>query len=217
MGVDEIEAELLPEQKLARVKALREAKKTVAMVGDGVNDAPALVAASVGIAMGSGSELAREKADIMLVSDNLNQFVEIVRVARRTRDIIWFNFAGTILVDVIGLFMALFGLIGPTMAAVIHTSSELGFILNSARLLPGAAVWTRPEVWRQGLARAPAVLRLQAAKATTRLSAQQDAWSRELAAFPKVLQLRAQSGRRRLDDLNRRLRDFLNRLGETRS
>jgi Cd2+/Zn2+-exporting ATPase/Cu+-exporting ATPase len=147
LGVDEIEAELLPEQKLARVKALREAKKTVAMVGDGVNDAPALVAASVGVAMGSGSEVAREKADVMLVSDNLNQFVEIVRVARRTRNIIWFNFAGTIIVDVVGLLLALFGKIDPMMAAIIHTSSELAFILNSARLLPSPMFWKPREAY----------------------------------------------------------------------
>jgi Cd2+/Zn2+-exporting ATPase/Cu+-exporting ATPase len=145
LGVDEIEAELLPEQKLARVKALREQKKTVAMIGDGVNDAPALVAASVGVAMGSGSEVAREKADVMLVSDNLNQFVGILRVARRTRSIIWFNFVGTILVDFIGLLLALYGMIDPMWAAIIHTSSELTFILNSARLLPSPMFWKKQE------------------------------------------------------------------------
>ena len=75
------------------------------------------------------------------------QFVEIVRVARRTRNIIWFNFAGTILVDIIGLLLALFGLIDPMWAAIIHTSSELTFILNSARLLPSPMFWKKLEAF----------------------------------------------------------------------
>jgi Cd2+/Zn2+-exporting ATPase/Cu+-exporting ATPase len=137
LGVDEVHAELLPEEKVARVKALRASGKTVAMIGDGINDAPALTEATVGVAMGSGTDVARESADVVLLGNDLLKFVETVQVARRCRRIIWFNFAGTLTVDSLGMGLAAFGLLNPLFAAFIHVSSELAFILNSARLLPG--------------------------------------------------------------------------------
>jgi Cd2+/Zn2+-exporting ATPase/Cu+-exporting ATPase len=135
-GVDEVESELLPEQKVEAVRRLTSDGRVVAMVGDGVNDAPALVEASVGIAMGSGTDVARESADIVLLGNDLSKFVDTVRIARRARGIIRFNFAGTIAVDVVGVGLAAFGLLNPLLAAFIHVASELTFILNSARLLP---------------------------------------------------------------------------------
>ena len=137
LGVDEMVGELLPEQKANWVKDLREKGRKVAMVGDGINDAPALVEADVGIAMGSGTDVARESADIILIGNDLSKFVETLRIARRCRGIILQNFVGTLAVDSVGVGMAAFGLLNPLLAAIIHVVSELTFILNSTRLLPG--------------------------------------------------------------------------------
>jgi Cd2+/Zn2+-exporting ATPase/Cu+-exporting ATPase len=136
LGVDEVESELLPDQKVARVRELRAKGRTVAMVGDGLNDAPALVESNVGIAMGSGTDVARESAAVVLLGNDLFRFAEVLKISRRCRSIIYANFAGTLAVDSVGVALAAFGLLNPVLAALIHVSSELLFLLNSARLLP---------------------------------------------------------------------------------
>jgi heavy metal translocating P-type ATPase len=144
LQVDAVEAELLPDEKVAAVRRLAAGHHTVAMVGDGVNDAPALMHAAVGVAMGSGTDVARESANVVLLGNDLSKFVETVQIARRAHGIIRFNFVGTLVVDAVGVALAAMGLLNPLLAAFIHVASELTFILNSARLLPGTSRTRRP-------------------------------------------------------------------------
>ncbi len=136
LGIDDVRAELLPAGKQAAVAAERSAGHRIAMVGDGVNDAPALAAADVGIAMGSGTEIARESADVVLIGSDLGDLARTLVIARRARRIIMANFVGTLVVDLAGILLAAVGVLGPVPAALVHVTSETAFILNSARLIP---------------------------------------------------------------------------------
>ncbi len=136
VGIDIVHAEVLPDQKSEVIKQLVSSGRKVAMVGDGINDAPALMRATVGIAMGSGTEVARESAKIMLIGNNLLRLVDTIKISRRCHRTIMQNFVGTLAVDSVGVGLAAFGMLNPLLAAFIHVASELTFILNSATLLP---------------------------------------------------------------------------------
>ncbi len=134
LGVDEVYAEMLPAEKLERVRALMRSGKKLAMVGDGINDAAALTEATVGIAMASGTDVTLESADMTLMNNNLMKIAETIRISRQCMRVIMFNFWGTVIVDICGISLAFAGYITPLGAALIHVISELTFILNSARL-----------------------------------------------------------------------------------
>ncbi|MDW3215685.1 MAG: heavy metal translocating P-type ATPase [Ilumatobacteraceae bacterium] len=134
-GIDEIGAGLSPEDKAVRVRDLVDRYEHVAMVGDGINDAPPLAAASVGIAMGTaGSDIALETADVALMADDLAKLTTAISTGRRTRRVVTQNLALSLVILAVLVPTALFGIIALPVAVLAHEISELAVILNGTRM-----------------------------------------------------------------------------------
>lgn len=129
-------ANLLPENKIEVVKDYQAKGHTVVMIGDGVNDAPALAQSNIGIAMGAaGTDIALEAAHVALMREDWSLVPEVIRIARRTMGIVKMNLAFTAVYNVVGLALAAFGILPPVLAAAAQSLPDLGILANSARLL----------------------------------------------------------------------------------
>jgi len=134
LGIDEVIAEVLPDQKAAAIARLQTAGKRVAMAGDGINDAPALAQANVGIAMGTGADVAMESAAITLVKGDLRGIVRARRLSRATSAAIRQNLFLAFVYNALSVPLAGFGIISPMWASAAMSLSSVSVILNSLRL-----------------------------------------------------------------------------------
>lgn len=138
LKLDDVRAELKPEQKVEAIRALSGADRRVAMIGDGVNDAPSLAAAHIGVAMGArGSDAALEQADVVLMNDRLENFLAAFRLSQRARRIIRQNLVISLGTVVVLVSFAMLGRIPLTMGVVGHEGSTVVVVMNSLRLLLG--------------------------------------------------------------------------------
>lgn len=141
IGVDHFQAGLLPEQKQEFVKKLQEAGHTVGMIGDGINDAPALALADVGIAMGAaGTDVAIETADVTLMNDDLSRVVDFMLMSRTVLRRIKLNIFFSIIYNVIGLTLGSLGMLTPVAAVIFQEAGCVSVVLSSTLLL-----WAKPK------------------------------------------------------------------------
>ncbi|MGH4007949.1 MAG: heavy metal translocating P-type ATPase [Pseudonocardiaceae bacterium] len=136
LGIDEYRAQVMPEEKQDLVRGLQAEGYTVAMIGDGTNDAPALALADIGIAMGvSGTDVAVETADVALAGDDLHRLLELRDLGRRSIGLIRQNYGMSIAVNAAGLLVSAGGAMSPVVAAILHNASSVAVVGNSARLI----------------------------------------------------------------------------------
>jgi len=136
VGITEVKAGLMPDEKVERIRELTKEGRKILMVGDGVNDAPALAQADVGVAMGvAGTDVAIEVADVVLMTDDFGNLTEAIKVSRKTFNIIRQNIFASILFNVVGIALASTGVISPSMAAVAHVLPDFILFTNSFRLI----------------------------------------------------------------------------------
>jgi Cd2+/Zn2+-exporting ATPase len=136
IGIEEVAAGMLPEDKAERISTLKKKGHTMAMVGDGINDAPALATADVGIAMGTiGSDIAAQAANVVLLSENLLNVPSAISLGRKALSVIRQNLAFALIFNTTMVVLASAGIISMVVGAVCHQVSSLLVILNSMRLL----------------------------------------------------------------------------------
>jgi heavy metal translocating P-type ATPase len=134
--ISEVKAQCLPEDKLSEIRRYQECGEPVCMVGDGINDAPALKAASVGVAMGGvGSDIAIEAADIALVRDDIGEIPALLRLSRRVMRTINVNIAASLLLNFAAIILAITGVLNPIIGALVHNAGSVAVVVNSSLLL----------------------------------------------------------------------------------
>lgn len=135
-GVTTVYAEQFPEAKYQRVEEHRQKGHIVGMVGDGINDAPALTAAHVGIAMGAGgTQIAAEAADIVIMNDDVSKVADVVQLGQKTLRVIRENLIVSSVINAIAVILAMAGILGPVGGAFVHNATSVLVVLNSARLI----------------------------------------------------------------------------------
>ena len=135
VGIKSIYAELLPADKVERIQALQNEGRKVCMIGDGVNDAPALKSANVGVAMGSmGSDIAIEAADIALIGDDIAKIPYLKRLSNATVKLIFFNITISIIFNIVAIILSILGLLNPITGALAHNVGAVAVVLNAALL-----------------------------------------------------------------------------------
>jgi heavy metal translocating P-type ATPase len=135
VGINEVQAQLLPTQKMSAITLLQKAGRQICMIGDGINDAPALKTANVGIAMGSmGSDIAVEAADIALIGDDISKIPYLKKLSRSTLNTIRGNITVSMCINFVAVTMAVLGLLNPVTGALVHNAGSVLVVLNAALL-----------------------------------------------------------------------------------
>lgn len=135
-GIDNVESNCMPEDKLKAIKNYQQNGELICMVGDGINDAPALKTAQVGIAMGGiGSDIAIEAADIALVGDDIKEIPHLLQLSQKTMNTITINLAASMILNFIAIILAITGILNPIVGALVHNIGSVAVIINSSLLL----------------------------------------------------------------------------------
>ena len=133
-GIDNVFAEVKPDEKAAKVIELQKQGEVVAMVGDGINDSPALAQADIGIAMGTGTDIAIESGDIVLVKGDLQKAVETIKLSEATLLNIKQNLGWAFIYNTIGIPIAALGFLSPILSSIAMAASSISVVLNALRL-----------------------------------------------------------------------------------